>query len=178
MFIENVKSELSIFGDFGDKHDHIHEMIRSGRLSPYTAGAGDYVLYDAQCQKALVTLAKWPAAPAWVDATEPVRSIDNYIEFSTGENALGYKGEGVMIYRKGHRAAAQQLAEKLAKARHGENGTTRHLQYLGYEKDSLSFFFAYQIFIGESLMDGQMKGFFEYFSVRLTPAKEKEAAVA
>jgi len=179
MFIEKVKSELSLFGDVGDKHDHIDEMIRHGRLSAYTSGAGEYVLYDAQRQSALVSLDGWPAAPAWVDAIEPVRSIENYIEYSTGENALGYKCEGVTVYRRGHRAAAQELVEKLARARHGESGTARHLQYLGYEKDSsLGFSFAYQTFIGENLMNGQMKGFFEYFQVRLTPAKEMEAAAA
>jgi hypothetical protein len=179
IFIEKVKSELSLFGDVGDTHDHIHEMIRHGRLSPYMAGAGDYVLYDAQSQRALVSLARWPAAPGWVDATEPARSIDSYIEFSIGKNALEYKGEGLTVYRMGHRAAAREIAEKLAGARHGENGTARHLQYLGYEKDiSLGFSFAYQIFIGENLMNGQLKGFFEHVSMRLTPAKEMKVAVA
>jgi hypothetical protein len=179
MFIDEVRSELSLYGDVSDKHDHIDELIRHGRLSAYSFGAGQYILYDAERQRALVSLAKWPAPPAWVDATEPIRSIDNYIEFSTDENALGYECEGFTVHRRGHQAGARALFEQLARARHGENAVARHLQYLGYEDDgSRGYSFAYQVFIGENLMNGQMKGFFSYFHVRLKPVKEAEAAAA
>jgi hypothetical protein len=168
---------------FGDNHqqraDNVEMLVKRGRLVPYIAGVGNYMLYDQTTQKVLVGIFGWPAPPEWVDAADPIDAIANYIRWSTDDNDLEYRADGIKVVCRGHRKAAKALFTKMAQARYGGDAVVGFLQYLGYEHDfDHGITFHYRAMMGAPYGEGGMRGHYDFIHMNLTPPKSSEAKSA